>query len=194
IGQREYTFSNSGVMFHTPFEAGAEAKFKETIQMGSVESMSEVNAAVARLRAKFAPGSYNLVRQNCVRFSGQAVCELKPDPGKNCSQNHFSNALVNALTGKSIPSYINRSARLGSSFAPKDTLSEDAKGAKAKPKKASPPPKQASTERPNLSDKQRAMLDKLKADKEKKRAAKAKALAEDDSDVDDHDPDQEDHT
>mmetsp|Transcript_4065 Transcript_4065/g.5967 ORF Transcript_4065/g.5967 Transcript_4065/m.5967 type:complete len:88 (+) Transcript_4065:126-389(+) len=45
IGSREYTFSNSGVIYHQPFEAGEEAVFKETLTMGQVPSMSAVNAA-----------------------------------------------------------------------------------------------------------------------------------------------------
>jgi len=136
IGSREYTFSNSGVIYHQPFEAGEEAVFKETLTMGQVPSMSAVNAAVQELRHQFAPGTYDLVKQNC---------------------NHFTQALVNKLLGKSIPGYINRSANLGSTFAAKDTKSQDKKAKCTKPEA----PKKASTERRKLTDKQQKMLDKL---------------------------------
>lgn len=167
IGEREYTFSNGGVIFHTPFEAGPEATFKESIYMGEVGNMAAVNAAVANLRATFAPGSYNLVRQNC---------------------NNFSDALIRKLFNKGIPSYINRSARFGSSLAPKDTIAgqgqeepkskaERAKEAK-EAKEAAKKKAAAANEKKDLTDKQRAMLDKLK--KKKKPAAEAATADEQD--------------
>lgn len=36
IGSREYTFSNAGVIYHSPLQAGEEAVFKETIDFGEV--------------------------------------------------------------------------------------------------------------------------------------------------------------
>jgi len=136
VGSREYSFSDHGVIFHEPRNAGADAIFKEAILLGEVESMAGVNGAVASLRTKFAPGTYNLVKQNC---------------------NHFTDELAKALVGKSIPSWVNRSARLGSSFAPKDVNKEDGPKKKKKENKKAP-----LKERPQLTEKQKAMLDKLK--------------------------------
>jgi len=163
VGTREYAFSNAGVVIHTPLEAGPQAIFKESIEMGEA-SMQAVNAAVGELRRKFAPGSYDLVRQNC---------------------NHFSEALVRALFDRGIPAWINRSARLGSSFAPKDTSpgnpgSEDADGeSSARKKKGDAVAKKPSTERKVLTDKQKALLSKIK----KKDAAASAARGQDDEDV-----------
>mmetsp|Transcript_22762 Transcript_22762/g.42585 ORF Transcript_22762/g.42585 Transcript_22762/m.42585 type:complete len:155 (+) Transcript_22762:3-467(+) len=141
IGDREYTFSNDGVVFHTPRQAGPDAKFKEAIELGDVR-MPDVNAAVAALRTKFAPGTYHLTRQNC---------------------NHFTEALVQKLLARSIPGYVNRSARLGSTFAPKDTSAQTPTSKASVSKEKTLVTTKPKTERPQLSSKQQALLDKLKA-------------------------------
>jgi hypothetical protein len=142
VGSREYAFSNAGVQVHTPREAGPGAIFKDSLPFGDVP-MADVNAAVAQLRVTFAPGTYDLVRANC---------------------NHFSDALVQQLfPGKSLPAWINRSARLGSSLAPKDTLAPAAPAPASKP--AAPAPAPAPSERPKVTDAQKSLLDKLKREK-----------------------------
>jgi hypothetical protein len=142
VGSREYAFSNAGVQVHTPREAGPGAIFKDSLPFGDVP-MADVNAAVARLRVAFAPGTYDLVHANC---------------------NHFSDALVQQLfPGKSLPAWINRSARLGSSLAPRDTLAPAAPSPASKP--ASPAPAPAPSERPKVTGEQKALLEKLKLSK-----------------------------
>mmetsp|Transcript_21469 Transcript_21469/g.38556 ORF Transcript_21469/g.38556 Transcript_21469/m.38556 type:complete len:143 (-) Transcript_21469:276-704(-) len=135
-----------------------------------IDSMTEVNAAVGQLRAQFAPGSYNLVTQNC---------------------NHFTDALVRKLVNRGIPSYINRAARLGGSFAPKDVTGDGSGNAKSKtPATAESKGKsgaKASSARPKLSEEQLAKLAKIKG---KGGAASASAVpresfVEDEQDAED---------
>ncbi|GBG31116.1 Desumoylating isopeptidase 2 [Hondaea fermentalgiana] len=123
IGSREYTFSNGGVVYHTPLDAGEEAIYKETIDMGEVD------------------------------------------------------ALVRKLVGKGIPSYINRAAKLGAGFGPKDVTESSDK--KKKANKGKNKDEKASTARPQLTEAQRAKLAKIKGPANGAKAnAKASASAE----------------
>jgi hypothetical protein len=75
--------------------------------LGTFEGGSaELNSAISDLREDFGPDRYNLVRRNC---------------------NHFANALVWRLLGRSIPGHVNRLADLGvccSCLLPKKLLEE----------------------------------------------------------------------
>eukprot|EP01083_Nonionella_stella_P205114 747243_1 len=90
----EYTFaSGAGIFNHSPQDAPG-AKFRERLELGIFEGTSaDINSAIGDLRTKFGPDSYNLVTQSC---------------------NSFANALVWSLLRKTIPSYVNRLADVGS--------------------------------------------------------------------------------
>lgn len=134
VSQREYTFSDSGVFYHTPLDPGGEATFKESVLMGSIRSMSELNAAIAELRIQFETGSYNLVSRNC---------------------NHFADALCKKLFNKSIPSWINRAARLGNVILPSSTNPPQQKKIEKKSTASS-------KERPKMTSEKEKLLAKIK--------------------------------
>ena len=87
----EYSFSDAGVSESTPKIAG-DAKFRESIVLGTVRSKGEVGSAISRLRDDFAPGTYDVVRRNC---------------------NNFATQLAFALVKAQIPGWVNRLASIG---------------------------------------------------------------------------------
>ena len=87
----EYSFSDAGISESTPKVAG-DAKFRESILLGTVRSKGEVGSAVSRLRDDFAPGTYDVVRRNC---------------------NNFATQLAFALVQAQIPGWVNRLAAIG---------------------------------------------------------------------------------
>uniref|UniRef100_A0A7R9UBZ3 PPPDE domain-containing protein n=1 Tax=Pinguiococcus pyrenoidosus TaxID=172671 RepID=A0A7R9UBZ3_9STRA len=133
ISGREYTFSNDGVLVTTG-RTGEEAALREKISLGTFQgSMNQINEVVVRLREDFAPGSYDVIRQNC---------------------NHFSDAFSMALLGKGIPGWINRMAGLlhwvpGSGQQAQEASEEEAADVKV------------SAKRRELTDEQRAILAKI---------------------------------
>ena len=93
---KEWTFSSGGVFSHAPREPGM-VQFSHAVVIGEVRlSSKQVEDAVSRLRADYAGSSYNLLKKNC---------------------NVFANDLSMALTGKAVPGYVNRLARLGACFS-----------------------------------------------------------------------------
>jgi len=97
---REYAFGyhdeagETGVFDIAPRTAPPPAKFRETIEMGECKlSREETLEALDALRREFTGPSYDLLKRNC---------------------NSFTEALVERLTGKTIPGYINRLATIGS--------------------------------------------------------------------------------
>ena len=96
IGGVEYTFSSgSGVFNHAPRAAGG-AKFRETVNLGTLASSSAVGTAIEELRHEFRGTDYNVLERNC---------------------NHFAEALVWRLLGKQLPGYVNRMAGFGAMFS-----------------------------------------------------------------------------
>ena len=92
----EYSFASGGGIFDAPPKQVPNARFRESIQMGSFDGgESEVRRALRELAEDggFGSNDYNLVRRNC---------------------NHFANALCWKLLRKTIPAHVNRLADLGS--------------------------------------------------------------------------------
>ena len=98
VGGREYTFAGgAGIFDHAPQEPGDNARFRESLDMGTFEGGEPaVNAALSALTPGFGPDGYNIMLSNC---------------------NHFSDALCRRLLGVPIPGYINRLANLGGCVA-----------------------------------------------------------------------------
>eukprot|EP00804_Cyclotella_cryptica_P010693 CCRYP_005493-RA/>CCRYP_005493-RA protein AED:0.04 eAED:0.04 QI:548/1/1/1/0.5/0.2/5/2118/209 len=100
-------FASGGGIFDSSPKDAPGATFRESIELGTFEGgSSELNAAISDLREDFGPDRYNLIRRNC---------------------NHFANALVWRLLGRSIPGHVNRLADLGvccSCLLPKKMLEE----------------------------------------------------------------------
>tara|TARA_B110000208_G_scaffold187797_1_gene246351 strand:- start:500 stop:1228 length:729 start_codon:yes stop_codon:yes gene_type:complete len=87
----EYSFSDAGVSESSPKQAGG-ARFRESIELGTVQTRGELGSAISRLRDEFAPGSYDVVRRNC---------------------NNFSTSLAFTLLKIEIPGWVNRLAAIG---------------------------------------------------------------------------------
>mmetsp|Transcript_33188 Transcript_33188/g.80286 ORF Transcript_33188/g.80286 Transcript_33188/m.80286 type:complete len:300 (+) Transcript_33188:18-917(+) len=104
---REYSFASGGGIFDSSPKDAPGAQFREAIELGTFEGgSSEVQSAISDLRDDFGPDRYNLIRKNC---------------------NHFANALVWRLLGRSIPGHVNRLADCGvccSCLLPKKLLEE----------------------------------------------------------------------
>ena len=116
----EYTFADEGV-FRTRPKCISGPRFTETVVLGTFHgSSNDITGVIQALRGRFAPGSYNLVRQNC---------------------NHFSDALANDLVGTGIPSHLNRAADIGASVLPSKAFqvggSSPAAGGDTTPKESS---------------------------------------------------------
>jgi len=104
---REYSYASGGGIFDSSPKEAQGAKFRNSIELGSFDGgSSELNSAISNLREEFGPDRYNLIRRNC---------------------NHFANALVWKLLGRTIPGHINRLADFGSCcscFLPRKMLEE----------------------------------------------------------------------
>ena len=95
LGQ-EYSFASGGGIFDASPKQVPNARFRESIEMGSFDGGEpELRRALRELTddGGFGPDDYNLVRKNC---------------------NHFANALCWRLLRKTIPAHVNRLADLGS--------------------------------------------------------------------------------
>lgn len=104
---KEYSFASGGGIFDSGPKEAPGAKFREALELGSFDGgSSELQSALSDLRDDFGPERYNLIRRNC---------------------NHFANALVWKLLGRTIPGHINRLADFGvclSCILPKKLLEE----------------------------------------------------------------------
>lgn len=104
---REYSFASGGGIFDSSPKEAPGAKFREAIELGAFDGgSSELQTAISDLRDEFGPDRYNLIRRNC---------------------NHFANALVWRLLGRTIPGHVNRLADFGtccSCLLPKKLLEE----------------------------------------------------------------------
>lgn len=106
VGDWEYTFGGAddedvdpettGVMRHQPKEI-SNAIFRQEIEISqSIVTMSEFQTILREISMEYTVGRYSLILCNC---------------------NHFGYDLVYRLTGKEVPSWINRAAYFGSFFS-----------------------------------------------------------------------------
>jgi len=104
---KEYSFASGGGIFDSSPKEAPGAQFREAIELGAFDGgSSELQSAISDLRDEFGPDRYNLIRRNC---------------------NHFANALVWRLLGRTIPGHVNRLADFGvclSCLLPKKMLEE----------------------------------------------------------------------
>ncbi|KAI8371777.1 PPPDE putative peptidase domain-containing protein [Radiomyces spectabilis] len=92
FGGHEYQ-DTTGVFVMDPKMVPPELTFKQSIHMGYTDlSEDELAQEVAIISQEFGGTSYNLLTRNC---------------------NHFTEEFCRRLTGKQIPAWINRAARLG---------------------------------------------------------------------------------
>mmetsp|Transcript_31717 Transcript_31717/g.41925 ORF Transcript_31717/g.41925 Transcript_31717/m.41925 type:complete len:239 (+) Transcript_31717:299-1015(+) len=94
INGREYQYSkNAGVHMVEPKTAGV-MHFQKSVEMGTYNGSYDdlESVCIGPLRKQFTRFNYDLSTRNC---------------------NHFSEALCKALTGRSIPGWVNRAARIG---------------------------------------------------------------------------------
>lgn len=155
VSGREYSFSNEGVTNGVPKQCPPDVTFFKSITIGYTHL--SVSGTVARLRLRFAPGSYDILEQNC---------------------NHFSDALCRALLDKGIPSWVNRLARTGVSIdsgkskgATTAATSEQTDATDA----TQMPSAKLSKSRNKISKEQRRLLEMMKKEggkKKKKRRAR----------------------
>lgn len=112
----EYSFSPSGVNRTSP-RLDAFGQLKDHLMVGIyIGRLADLRQIIADLgRTDFQPGLYNVATLNC---------------------NHFSDALVFAVLGQHIPSYLNRMANIGSYVLPSNATAS----AKAQADEAFPAP------------------------------------------------------
>jgi len=84
IGGKEFTYAGgAGIFDHSPQQPGEQAKFRESVVVGSFDgNATALNDALHSLSKQFGPSGYNIMTQNC---------------------NHFSDALCRRLLQLSIP-------------------------------------------------------------------------------------------
>lgn len=97
VNDAEWSFgacdSGTGVFHSTPRVALGTSVFRETIEIGSTSlSRTEIIDVIGELSAAYAGNTYDITTKNC---------------------NTFTNALCLRLTGKPIPSWVNRAASIG---------------------------------------------------------------------------------
>ncbi|KAL4342530.1 hypothetical protein GQ457_08G000510 [Hibiscus cannabinus] len=86
-------FSTSGVFVVEP-KSCPRFVYRCSISFGSINMpMSEFRALIEKMASRYRGNSYHLIYKNC---------------------NHFTDDIVHKLTGKNIPGWVNRLARLGS--------------------------------------------------------------------------------
>ncbi|MFH4978906.1 hypothetical protein AB6A40_005615 [Gnathostoma spinigerum] len=94
-----HPFAISGIFENTPQDAeelGENFKFKESIYIGESDfTAADVRSMIKALGKEYRGDKYHLISKNC---------------------NHFSAALAKTLTGKDIPSWINRLASVSGSI------------------------------------------------------------------------------
>ena len=94
---KEYTFAKGGVFYTNPKEVPPPAKFRESIEMGTVNmNQSDLDYLLDELRLEFKGDDYHILLRNC---------------------NHFADAFIQKLLQKDIPAYVNRLAYVGSMFS-----------------------------------------------------------------------------
>eukprot|EP01029_Cantina_marsupialis_P028798 TRINITY_DN778014_c0_g1_i1.p1 TRINITY_DN778014_c0_g1~~TRINITY_DN778014_c0_g1_i1.p1 ORF type:complete len:154 (-),score=24.39 TRINITY_DN778014_c0_g1_i1:217-678(-) len=93
----EWIFGLDGGICPIPPKCELEgADFKETIEIGTTtKSATEVRSIISKMNPEFKGSDYDIVNKNC---------------------NAFSSALCLELTGKDIPSWVNRMASIGQFF------------------------------------------------------------------------------
>ncbi|KAI9248913.1 PPPDE putative peptidase domain-containing protein [Sporodiniella umbellata] len=100
IGKQEYCFAgheqenDTGVFATQPKLTPPNLLFKRSIYMG-YSAREDVDRVLSDLSNEYTGSSYHLLTRNC---------------------NHFSNELCKRLTGKSLPGWINRAAKVGTLF------------------------------------------------------------------------------
>ncbi|KAG0165291.1 hypothetical protein DFQ28_009701 [Apophysomyces sp. BC1034] len=99
---REYCFGGhdypniTGVFVVEPKVGLPELQLKQSINMGCTNlTQEEIIEVLSTISKEFTGSSYSLLMRNC---------------------NHFTEELVRRLTGKSVPLWINRAAKLGNMF------------------------------------------------------------------------------
>uniref|UniRef100_A0A7I4KHM9 CGI-146 protein, putative n=1 Tax=Brugia malayi TaxID=6279 RepID=A0A7I4KHM9_BRUMA len=94
-----HPFSFSGIFENSPKDAeelGENFKFKESILIGETDfSATDIRHLIQMLGSEYRGDKYHLISKNC---------------------NHFTAALAKTLTGKEIPSWVNRLATVSSSI------------------------------------------------------------------------------
>ncbi|KAI9363580.1 PPPDE putative peptidase domain-containing protein [Pilaira anomala] len=102
IGEHEYCFGGhdyehvTGVFMVQPKIGPQGLLFKQSIHMGYTDlSKKQVDKVLQDISKEYIGTSYNLLTRNC---------------------NHFSEELCKRLTGKAVPGWINRAAKLGTMF------------------------------------------------------------------------------
>ncbi|KAI8879622.1 DUF862-domain-containing protein [Backusella circina FSU 941] len=102
IGDQEYCFGGhdyehvTGVFMVKPTVGPQGLLFKQSIHMGFTDlTQQQVEKILQDISKTYVGTSYNLLTRNC---------------------NHFSEELCKKLTGKAIPGWVNRAARLGTMF------------------------------------------------------------------------------
>lgn len=106
----EYSFAGGAGVYECAPKSAPDARFRESIRMGSIESTSVASSVLARLRPDFQGEAYSLIFKNC---------------------NDFSTAYVKALLGRDIPGWVNRLARLGRMWPVRHFLPPHLKGGAA---------------------------------------------------------------
>mmetsp|Transcript_13123 Transcript_13123/g.29866 ORF Transcript_13123/g.29866 Transcript_13123/m.29866 type:complete len:261 (+) Transcript_13123:104-886(+) len=88
----EYSFAQGAGIYEGRPRQAPDGRFRESIELGTIERTDDARAALDRLRPDFPGDAYSLIFKNC---------------------NDFSSAFSRALLGRDIPGYVNRLARLG---------------------------------------------------------------------------------
>lgn len=93
IDGREYTFAGEAGIFNHPPRSVPNAKYRQSIKMGTFEGgESRINEVIRELRDEFKGSDYSLILKNC-----------------NC----FAATFVKKLNNQDIPAWINRMAEIG---------------------------------------------------------------------------------
>ncbi|CAO3675139.1 unnamed protein product [Umbelopsis ramanniana] len=101
VNGREYCYGGhpydfSGVFVVEPKVGPPGVLFKQSINMGYIDlDEDKITELIQTLSGEYSGNSYNLLNRNC---------------------NHFTADLCNRLTGKTVPGWINRAAKLGTMF------------------------------------------------------------------------------
>merc|ERR1711924_185887 len=102
------SFGQGGGVYECTPKSAPDGRFRESIHMGTIESTRISTAALDRIRPDFPGDSYNVIFRNC---------------------KDFSTAFVRGMaTGRNVPGYINRLARLGRSWPVRCFLPPHLKG------------------------------------------------------------------
>lgn len=132
----EYSFSNNGISTRMPSTEIEGATFYKDVELGEYhDGINQLHGIIARMRQEFTGNKYHIVHCNC---------------------NTFANALAKQLVQVSIPSWVNRAAKLGSMVLPngkQQAVAENKPEVESKSKHV----------KPKLTAQQQRMLSKMKA-------------------------------